>query len=47
MFPDDDLTRSKHVGVIISVFKCFMCTLCKCSCWLIMEVLLQKCTVEQ
>jgi len=30
--------RSKHVGVILIVFKCFMWNLCKCNCWLIIEV---------
>ena len=36
--PDDDLKRSKHVGVILSVFKFFMWNICKCNCWLINEV---------
>jgi len=44
--PDDDLTRSKHVGVILSVLKVFYVNY-KCSCWLIIEMILQKFTVQQ
>ena len=36
--PDDDLKRSKHVGVVLSVLKYFKWTLYRCICWLIVEV---------
>jgi len=34
------LILSKHVGVILIVFKCLMWNLFKCNCWLINEVIL-------
>jgi len=40
--PDDDLKRSKHVGVVFSVLKFFKCKLYRCICWLIVEVILRN-----
>jgi len=40
--PDDDLKRWKHVGVVLSVLKCFKLKLYRCICWLIVEVILQN-----
>ena len=40
--PDDDLKRSKHVGVVLSVLKCFKWKLYRCICWLIVEVFLRN-----
>ena len=40
--PDDDLKRSKHVGVVLSVLKCFKWKLYRCICWLIVEVILRN-----
>jgi len=40
--PDDDLIRSKHVGVVLSDFKVFYMHLYNCMCWLIVEVMLQN-----
>ena len=36
--PDDDLKRSKHVGVVLCVLKCFKWKLYRCTFWLIFEV---------
>jgi len=36
--PDDDLERSKHVGVVSCVLKCFTWKLYRCIRWLIVEV---------
>ena len=40
--PDDDLKRSKHVGVVLSVLKCFKWKLYRCIFWLIVEVILRN-----
>jgi len=37
---DDDLKISKHVGVVLSVLKCFKWKLYRCICWLTVEVTL-------
>ena len=37
-----DLKRSKNVGVILSVLKCFKWKLYRCICWLIIEVILRN-----
>jgi len=34
--------RSKHVGVVLSVLKCFKWKLCRCICWLIVEGFLRN-----
>jgi len=39
---DDDLKRSKHVGVILIVLSVFMLNLFKCNCWLITETILRN-----
>ena len=36
--PDDDLKRSKHVRVVLSVLKYFKCKLYGCICWLIVKL---------
>ena len=36
--PDDDLKRSKHVGLVLRVLKCFKLKLYRCICWVIVEV---------
>ena len=36
--PDDDLKRSKYVGVVLSILKRFKWKLYRCICWLIVEV---------
>ena len=40
--PDDDLKRSKHVGVFLIFLIVFMWNLYKCNCWLIIEAILQN-----
>jgi len=40
--PDDDLKRSKRVGVVLSVLKRFKWKLYRCICWLIVEVILRN-----
>ena len=40
--PDDDLKRSKHIGVVLCVSKCFKWKLYRCICWLIVEVILRN-----
>jgi len=39
---DDDLKRSKHVGVVLYILKCFKWKLYRCICWLIFEVILRN-----
>ena len=38
-FSDDVLKRSKYIGVVLSVLKCFKWKLCKCNSCLIVEVI--------
>jgi len=40
--PDDDLKRSKHVGVVLYILKCFKWKLYRCICWLIFVVILRN-----
>jgi len=40
--PDGDLKKSKHVGVGLSVLKCFQWKLYRCIYWLIVEVILRN-----
>jgi len=44
--PDDDLKRSKHVGVVLSVLKCFKLKLHRCICWSIVEVRMLGITMQ-